>query len=63
MRAKQYTEREFKKVLKQNGYKPDRWKGSHEIWINEKGNVISINKNPNTMVCRRLIKENNLNLN
>jgi len=47
------------KILKQNGYILLRTKGSHFIYSN--GNrTISINKDLNMMVARRLIKENQL---
>lgn len=57
---KQYTHKEFVRLLKKNGYWLDRQSGSHSIYLNNKGRHISI---PQTLVCviaRRLIKENNL---
>ena len=57
---KQYTHRDFMKILKKNEFSLDRTKGSHSIYTNDKGNHISI---PQTLACviaRRLIKENNL---
>ena len=55
---KQYTHKEFVKVLKNNGFSFNRSSGSHSIYTNDKGNHISI---PQTLACviaRRLIKEN-----
>ena len=62
MRAQVYTVREFRIVLKNNGYTLQRKRGDHEIWIKD-GKHISIPNNSkciNVMVARRLIKENNL---
>jgi len=50
--------RDFKKILKKNGYKPVRWHGSHQIFENSKGKTISINNTPNGCLVKRLIKEN-----
>lgn len=50
--------REFKKLLNRNGYRCDRIKGSHYIFENEQGNIISIPKEPNRMIMQRLKKEN-----
>ena len=63
MRAQVFTVREFRIVLKNNGYTLQRKRGDHEIWVNDNGKHISIPNNSkciNTMVARRLIKENNL---
>ena len=51
--------REFEPILKANGYREIRSKGSHFIYGNGK-NQITVNKDLNKMVRRRLIKENNL---
>ena len=51
--------RDFRKVLKANGYHPVRHNGSHEIYSNGK-NTISIKNKLNGCVASRLIKENNL---
>ena len=59
MRAKAYSKREFEHLLNENGYELSRCKGSHFVY--KKGNVtISVPKNLNKMVGRRLIKEYNL---
>ena len=52
--------RKFTRLLNRNGYQCGRIKGSHYIFENEKGNIISINKTCNRMLIARLIKENNL---
>lgn len=59
---KQYTYKEFSRILKNNGYHLGRCNGSHFIWHNEV-NHISIPKKVNSCVARRLIKENNLKIN
>ena len=51
--------REFEPILKANGYREIRSRGSHFIYGNGK-NQITVNKDLNKMVRRRLIKENNL---
>lgn len=51
------TLRNFKIKLKQNGYLLRRTNGSHLVFKNEAGQLISVNKDLNRMVERRLIKE------
>ena len=51
--------REFEPILKANGYHEIRSRGSHFIYSNGT-NQITVNKDLNKMVRRRLIKENNL---
>ena len=51
--------REFEPILKANGYHEIRIRGSHFIYGNGK-NQITVNKDLNKMVRRRLIKENKL---
>lgn len=59
MRVKVYTKREFVRLLNENGYEFARCKGSHFIY--KKGNeMVSVPKNLNSMIGRRLIKEHNL---
>ena len=61
-RAKEYTFRDFRILLRDNGYIFQRQTGDHYIFSNDY-NVISVpnhGKKLNKMVCRRLIKENNL---
>lgn len=54
--------RDFVKLLKRNGYTLDRISGSHEVFVNNKGEHISISHHVeiNAMLARRLIRENNL---
>ena len=51
--------REFEPILKANGYREIRSNGSHFIYSNG-NNQITVNKDLNKMVRKRLIKENNL---
>ena len=58
-RAKEYSFREFRLLLRQNGYYYVRSCGDHNIFSNDV-KVISIpnhGKQLNRMLCRRLIKE------
>lgn len=58
---KQYTVKQFKKILKDNGYSYDRTKGDHEVYIKENKNPISIPVvRMKSVVALRLIKENSL---
>lgn len=57
---KQYTSRELIKIVKLNGFYYDRHNGSHAIYVNDRGRHISIPKNLECVIARRLIKENNL---
>ena len=54
-----YTFKQFKKILKRNGYRCERCNGSHFVY-KKANNTIVINKNLNTAVAARLIKENRL---
>ena len=57
---RQYTLREFIKIVEFNGFYYGRYKGDHAIYVNDKGRHISIPKNLKSVIARRLIKENNL---
>ena len=57
---RQYTSREFIKIVKFNGFYYRRHNGDHAIYMNDKGRHISIPKNLECVIARRLIKENNL---
>lgn len=57
---RQYTSREFIKTVEFNGFYYDRHNGDHAIYVNDKGRHISIPKNLECVIARRLIKENNL---
>lgn len=59
---KQYTSIEFIRIAIKNGYVYSRHNGDHAIYV-KNGKHISIPKRLNSCIARRLIKENNLNLN
>lgn len=60
--AKKYTAREVKTILQKNGFVRERTNGSHVIYKDKNKREISIpcGREPNKMLVRRLIKENNL---
>lgn len=60
---KQFTHREFVRVVVANGFYYDRHNGDHAIYLNEKGRHISIPKKLESVIARRLIQENNLEIN
>ena len=62
MKFPRYSDRQFDKILMANGWVINRYKGDHTIWV-KNGRHISVQKNLNAMVARRLIKENNLEIN
>ena len=57
---KQFTSREFIKIVKLNGYFYNRSNRDHDIFINDNGDRISIPNHLGCVIARRLIKENNL---
>lgn len=57
---RQYTSREFIKIVEFNSFYYDRHNGDHAIYVNDKGRHISIPKNLECVIALRLIKENNL---
>ena len=60
---RQWTKKEFCRMLERNGYFYDRsGKGSHSLYTNNSGSHITIGKTLNSCVARRLVKENNLNV-
>ena len=59
---KQYTQREFVKIVTKNGFYYSRHNGDHAIYVNDEGRHISIPKKLECVIARRLIKENNLNI-
>ena len=59
MKIKTYNRREFEHLLTENGYEFSRCRGSHFIYKKE-SMTISVPKNLNKMIGRRLIKEHNL---
>lgn len=60
---RQYTSREFIKIVKFNGFYYNRHNGDHAIYVNDKGRHISIPKNLECVIARRLINENSLEVN
>lgn len=59
---RQYTQKEFIKVVKKNGFRYERHSGSHAIYTRN-GRHISIPHKLECVIAIRLIKENNLNTN
>lgn len=57
---KQFTHREFVRVVVANGFYNNRQSGDHAIYLNEKGRHISIPLKLESVIAARLIKENNL---
>lgn len=57
---RQYTRREFERILVSNGFHHNRTNGSHIIYTNNQGNHISFPRSIKNVIARRLIKENNL---
>jgi predicted RNA binding protein YcfA (HicA-like mRNA interferase family) len=60
---KQWTHEEFCRMAGKNGFQHMRSAGSHSIYVNNVGHHMSIPKNLSCVIARRLIKENNLNIN
>lgn len=57
---RQFTHREFVRVVVANGFYYDRHNGDHAIYLNERGRHISIPLKLESVIAARLIKENNL---
>ena len=57
---RQYTQREFIKICKANGFYYSRHNGDHAIYVNDEGRHISIPQKLECVIARRLIKENEL---
>ena len=57
---KQYTQLEFIRVVEKNGFFYSRHSGDHAIYVNDRGRHISIPHKLESVIARRLIKENNL---
>lgn len=63
-KTKEYAFREFRIILTKNGYTLKRYSGDHWLYTNGE-NIISVpdhGKKLNRMLCRRLIKDNKLNI-
>jgi predicted RNA binding protein YcfA (HicA-like mRNA interferase family) len=56
---KQYTQREFIRIIRRNGYTFNRHSGDHAIYVRD-GRHLSIPQKLNSVIARRLIRENNL---
>ena len=57
---RQFTHREFVRVVVANGFYYNRQSGDHAIYLNEKGRHISIPLKLESVISARLIKENDL---
>lgn len=57
---KQYTRREFVRLVRHNGFEYIRSRGGHDIYYNKEGRHISIPHTLVDVIARRLIRENNL---
>jgi len=60
---RKFSTRDFQKVLKKNGYKLDRTKGSHMIYKNDAGEHIAIyqcGRGLAPSVTHKLIRDHNL---
>lgn len=60
---RQYTQLEFIRIVKRNGFFYNRHNGDHAIYINDKGRHISIPRKLESVIARRLIRENKLEIN
>lgn len=58
---RQYTQREFIRVVKYNGYSYNRHNGDHAIYTKD-GKHISIPGKLKSVIAMRLIRENKLKL-
>lgn len=59
---KQYKHKEFVRIVRANGFHYDRHNGDHAIYTDSNGRHISIPAKLESVIARRLIKENNLEL-
>lgn len=59
---RQFTQKEFIKILNYNGFFLDRKNGKHLVFVNAENRHISIPTTIRCVIARRLIKENNLNV-
>ncbi len=59
-----FSYKECSRILRANGFECDHTRGSHAIWKNARGKHISIKVTEvNCCIWRRLVKENNLDIN
>lgn len=59
---KQYKHKEFVRIVRANGFHYNRHSGDHAIYTNNRGRHISIPAKLESVIARRLIKENSLEL-
>lgn len=59
---RQYTQKEFIRIVKRNGYSYSRHNGDHAIYVRD-GKHISIPQRLESVIALRLIKENKLETN
>ena len=57
---KEYSRKEFIRIIEANGFYYDRNNNGHAIYLNKEGRHISIPSKIVNVIARRLIKENNL---
>lgn len=57
---KQWSHREFVRIVEKNGFKWSRNNG-HDVYVNNEGRHISVPHKIVNVIARRLIKENHLN--
>lgn len=60
---RQWSRKEFIRMVEKNGYHYVRNNGSHSIYMNNEGRHITIPLRIEAPIAKRLIKENNLNEN
>ena len=59
---KQYKHKEFVRIVRANGFHYNRHSGDHAIYTNNRGRHISIQAKLESVIAKRLIKENDLEL-
>lgn len=59
---KQYKHKEFVRIVRANGFHYNRHSGDHAIYTNNRGRHISIPVKLESVIAKRLIKENDLEL-
>lgn len=60
MRAKPWDVKDFKRVLKVNGFEKKRKTGSHEIWKKDGETIVITTKNLDKLIANNIIKTHNL---
>ena len=60
VRLTQFKVKEFKRILRDNGYKEVRCCGSHQTWSNGTSKITLPTVKLSPVIAARLIKENNL---